>query len=182
VGAGGVMGPLQEIEYDKIKEVMTVNMFAPMMMTRKLIDRLRNRNTRSALITVASHQATTTIPKNIPYASTKAFLAYFNEALMEEFGTDNIDYLLVCPGAVITRMTNFMEKCYHSCTPDECVRSSLKNLGRTRFTYGHWKHEIWMGLVTNFKLVKQFFMKDVGMRIKKAGERMEREEGRAKVE
>lgn len=146
VGVGGFSqgfaAPFPETPDDKIKELMMVNLFAPVMMTRKLIDRMVNRNRRSAVITVSSHQGMTTIPKNIPYASSKAFLLYFNQALIDEIGTKKVDFLVVAPGAVITRMTNFMEKCYHSCLPEECVRSSLKNLGRTTFTYGHWKQNL----------------------------------------
>jgi 17beta-estradiol 17-dehydrogenase / very-long-chain 3-oxoacyl-CoA reductase len=181
VGVGGLIGPLDQTDDDKIKEVMMVNMFSPMMMTRKLIDRLSQRDRRSAVITVSSHQGLVSIPKNIPYASTKAFLMHFNQGLIEEIGTKKVDFLVVCPGAVITRMTNFVEKFYNSCTPDECVKSSLKNLGRTTFTYGHWKHEIFMALVTNFRPLRSILMADISRRIKNAGERLVPEE-KAKVE
>jgi 17beta-estradiol 17-dehydrogenase / very-long-chain 3-oxoacyl-CoA reductase len=181
VGVGGLMGPIDQTPDDKIKEVMMVNMFAPMMMTRKLIDRLSNRGKRSAVITVSSHQGLVSIPNNIPYSSTKAFLMHFNEGLLEEIGTKKVDFLVVCPGAVITRMTHFMEKFYNSCTAEECAKSSLKNLGRTTFTYGHWKHEIFMALVTNFRPLRSILMSDITRRFKAAGERLGRED-KAKVE
>jgi len=168
-------GKFAEENEKMMRDLIHVNIFPATFLTKRIIPRMLRREKRSGIITVSSHQAFITFPEYSLYSCTKAYLDHLSCCLLEEY-SDKIDFLSVTPGAVITGMTNFMEKCYHSCTPEECASSSLKALGRTHTTYGHWKHELWMGLATNSVLYKKLFKKDLEYRTAKAKELRKEEE------
>jgi len=48
---------------------------------------------------------------------------------------------------ISTQLTHHKSVGFDTISPNDCVRSTLDDLGFTRQTFGHWKHKILAGLL-----------------------------------
>jgi len=79
----GYSGPIGEITSEKISELVTVNLTAPMELTRLLVPGMLDRG-RGRLVFVSSIAGVTGVPREAVYAATKAGLVTFAESLAYE--------------------------------------------------------------------------------------------------
>ena len=86
-----------------------VNTYAYVLLTRILLQKLKQRKTRSAVVTVASSISFCPSPFSRIYACTKVFDRFWANALTIELAGTNIDTLSVCPMYVSTQMTKNMD-------------------------------------------------------------------------
>jgi len=75
------------------------------------------------------------------YTGSKGYLTALSRSLAAELA-DKIDVLAVAPSTTITNMTKNVKTDIFTATAEECVRGSLKELGRGDFTYGAWRHSL----------------------------------------
>ena len=51
--------------------------------------------------------------------------------------------MVLLPGLVSTRMTNYITNSYNTCTPDKTASGAIKDLGFCSHTHGSLIHSIW---------------------------------------
>ncbi|MGJ8654990.1 MAG: SDR family NAD(P)-dependent oxidoreductase [Akkermansiaceae bacterium] len=88
-------------DWDKIDNMMQVNMTALTHLTHRLIPQMRERGS-GAIINVSSLASILPMPEFAVYAATKAYVTSFSEALRLELKEDNIPVMALCPGPVHT--------------------------------------------------------------------------------
>jgi len=137
----GESGDFHKSDEKRVREIAIVNMLTPVLITRKLISKLLSRKAqKSAIINLSSLVAERpTIFWNI-YGGTKKFVEAFSDALAEEY-CGRLDVLTVRPGTVSTPMTHFIQG-PEVVNADDFVKDTLKKLGKTSKTAGHWKHQL----------------------------------------
>lgn len=124
-----------------IEAIFKTNIEVPTKLTRTLINYLKARPRRSAIINLSSILGTSPTPHALIYSCTKVYLRYFSAGLREEVG-DKIDILSVEPGVVSTDFEMNPDPNYFTATVDECVQGSMKELGRGIETHGARKHAL----------------------------------------
>lgn len=92
----GLYGDFSESDLDDTLRMMRLNMEAPVVLTRRLLPRLRA--TRGHVLNVASTAAFQPGPTMAVYYATKAFLLSWSEALAEELAGSGITVTALCPG------------------------------------------------------------------------------------
>lgn len=134
----GALGPLAENDAAREREMVEVNVVAPLVLTRALLPdmlaRAQNGGPRAGVILVASTAAFIPLPYMSTYAATKAFDLYLAEGLAGELKKEPVDVLALCPGATRTR---FFERAGMSArmvgkaeSPERVAREGLAALGR----------------------------------------------------
>jgi hypothetical protein len=84
----GIRGATSEIPTEEIKRAIAVNSMAPILLTRKLINKLVANE--SAIVNVASSIAYNPLPFMSLYSSTKAFISNWSESLCYELRKTNV--------------------------------------------------------------------------------------------
>jgi len=157
---------------------MVTNMLASAQLTRLLLGNFTKRiadNKKSAIINVSSHVGETPNPGTPIYSGTKAFGNLFSLSLAEEYW-GKIDILAVKPSFVKSDLTELFDSRtpWYWITPEQCAQGSLKQLGKSDETYGHWKHGIyvWYKKLTPRCFIRKALLKenlDLAERGKAAG-------------
>jgi short-subunit dehydrogenase len=102
----GQLGRLVDNPPEREREMVEVNVVAPVVLTRALlpgmIARARAERRRAGLIVVASTAGFMTLPYFATYAASKAFDLHFAEALAAELAAEPVDVLALCPGTTKT--------------------------------------------------------------------------------
>lgn len=93
----GDYGEFCSSEPERNRQMMEVNMVAPVEITRAILPAMQKAQ-KSFIINVASLAADIAIPDFAMYAASKAFVASFSEALRIELAKTNIHVTAVCPG------------------------------------------------------------------------------------
>ncbi len=100
------MGDYQKFadsNWEKIDNMMQLNMTALTHLTHRLIPQMRERGPGGgAIINVSSLASILPMPEFAVYAATKAYVTSFSEALRLELKGDNIPVMALCPGPVHT--------------------------------------------------------------------------------
>jgi len=103
----GWLGRFVETPEDRARDMVLVNMLAPIEITRAIlpgmVERAKKAGTRAGLIMVSSTAAFMPVPYFATYAATKAFELHFSEAMAEEMTGEPLDILALCPAATKTR-------------------------------------------------------------------------------
>ena len=109
-------------------ETMLTNTGAPVMLSHFMINKLRNRKQRSAIINMSSIlNRTPTLYKGL-YGAASNFINFMSTGLDYLYRNDNIDVACVTPGVVSTRMSNYQTD-DSTCTPEEVAKATLDSLG-----------------------------------------------------
>ena len=131
----GHYGPFWESPAAIQREMVTVNVLAPVVLTRQLLpqilERARAAGSRGGVIIVASVVGFGPIPFFSTYAATKAFDLRLAEGLAVELEGQPVDVLALCPGATATRFgdrAQFGPSGGHSA--ERVARDGLDALGR----------------------------------------------------
>ncbi|NIJ55195.1 SDR family NAD(P)-dependent oxidoreductase [Dyadobacter arcticus] len=133
IGSGG---DFLEHELKSEIDMMHLNMDAMVALTHRFLPQMRA-DKKGTIINVGSMAGFSPIPYMNVYASTKAFVRSFTEALQEENRLFNVKTMLLCPGATETnffdaakigpdRKSSFSSKKLE--TPEQVVASALKGL------------------------------------------------------
>jgi short-subunit dehydrogenase len=151
VGMGTWCGPFEEQPLENIKDTIIVNTYVQSFLTRALIAQLSKRaveGRRSAIINISSNSADIQTPGCSLYSGTKAYNDLFSRSLAEEY-EGKIDILSVKPSLVKSSLTKTMDDAWYAIEPEQCVQASIKQLGKSDETYGHWKHalKVWWSLI-----------------------------------
>ncbi|KAL4473214.1 hypothetical protein ABPG72_015595 [Tetrahymena utriculariae] len=125
----------------EIHNIISMNIGAQALLTRGLIAQISSRKQKGAIINLSSITSLTPLAGFILYGASKLFNDYFSRALEEEY-KGKLDVISVKPGWVATPMTDGMKKKQLEITPQQCVSSVLRQLGRVSVTAGHFQHEI----------------------------------------
>lgn len=97
----GWAGPIGEITPEKVTELVTVNLTAPMQLTRLLAPGMIERG-RGRVVFVSSIAGATGVRGEAVYAATKAGLGLFAESLAYELNGHGVRICLVVPGVIDT--------------------------------------------------------------------------------
>jgi short-subunit dehydrogenase len=97
----GWAGPIGELTAAKAAELVTVNLLAPVQLTRALVPAMTARGS-GHLVYVSSIAGATGVRHEAAYAGTKAGLNYFAESLAYELAGQGVGVSVVLPGAVET--------------------------------------------------------------------------------
>jgi NAD(P)-dependent dehydrogenase (short-subunit alcohol dehydrogenase family) len=102
--AGGVRaGRLEAIEEDEIRQMVEVNLAAPILLTRAALPLLKESGD-ALVVNVSSGIALVGMAFYTPYAAVKAGIAHFGEALRRELDGEGVHVLTVYPTATETPM------------------------------------------------------------------------------
>jgi short-subunit dehydrogenase len=97
----GWSGPLADIAAAKITELTTVNLAAPMELTRLLVPAMVQRG-RGRVVFVSSIAGATGVRNEAVYAATKAGLSVFAESLAYELRGQGVQACVIVPGVIDT--------------------------------------------------------------------------------
>jgi short-subunit dehydrogenase len=97
----GWAGPLTGISPDKVSELVTVNLTAPITLTRLLAPDMIERG-RGRVVFVSSIAGTTGVRGEAVYSATKAGLGFFAESLAYELDGHGVGVCVVVPGVIDT--------------------------------------------------------------------------------
>lgn len=101
---------------------------------------MKNRRTKSAIINLSSSTGVFVSPFLTIYSSTKHLIDIYTRTLAAE-NREKVDILSSRPFGVTTKMMK-MGKGPLMITPEECVRSSLADLGKTDTSYTGFLHKL----------------------------------------
>jgi len=93
----GAIGPFDETEEERLRQIMEVNFFAPVEFTRAALPILRSGN-HPLIVNVSSVLGHRAVPFKSEYCASKFALHGFSDALRAELAREKIDVLLVSPG------------------------------------------------------------------------------------
>lgn len=127
----GLKGDFLSIDPDVYNDIIGVNIMAPTILTRSLLGYMREKNT-GIVITVASINVVSPIPKNTVYTATKAYLFSYSLALAKENEDYNIVFQTLLPGTTDTAFHVKQGANPSSMTmmPDEVAKGSLRNIDK----------------------------------------------------
>ncbi len=135
----GPFGDFLEAPEDTLRQTVSVNVMAPLVLLRRLLPGMLARadkaGRRAGLIVVSSGAAFLPIPRFAAYAASKAFDLSLTEALAAELAGRRIDVLALCPTATRSRFgerAGFGGNFPGAQHPDHVARSALAALGRQR--------------------------------------------------
>ena len=103
VNNAGVLsqGYFEELNDQFILKQIEVNVTAPTLLIRLLLDNLK-RNAPSSILNISSMASFFALPKKQVYGGTKAYLMAFSKSLAKELKKNNISVTTFCPGGLNT--------------------------------------------------------------------------------
>ena len=104
------------------------------------------RTNRSGIINMSSVAGVTPCFLEPIYSATKAYIDTLSR-MIEEDVRDKINVISVRPHVVSTPMTKNPKISGFVIGPQDHAKAVLGQIGRTAYTYGHWKHavRVWIG-------------------------------------
>jgi short-subunit dehydrogenase len=98
----GYFRPFRAVDWQRDLEMVQLNIAAVVELSRRFVDDRAGAAGRAYLLNVASIGAYQSVPHMAVYASTKAFVRNFTEALHDELRGSPISATCVCPGGTRT--------------------------------------------------------------------------------
>lgn len=143
------------MEEDKIWDMMIINVGACTMMTRMLVNQMKD-NRRGAIVNVSSFFNVCFGPYSAVYAASKIYVKYLSKALEWELEPYNITVQLLSPGAIPTNLCKHSEYIsnngFLTTHVDDFARQAVFTLGKTNDSTGSWKHSIQMAVSNLFPI------------------------------
>jgi short-subunit dehydrogenase len=87
------------IDADEMNVLLQVNINALVTLTRLIVPKMLA-NQKGKIINIASVYSFTSVPNQVLYAASKAFVKSFSSGLAMEVSSNNISVLCVCPGTI----------------------------------------------------------------------------------
>ena len=134
----GRFGPFLENPPEAEREMVEVNVVAPVVLTRALLPGMVARavadGRRAGVVVLSSVAGFQAVPYFATYAATKSFDLMFAEALAAELKDEPVDVVAVCPGATETeffhRAALNPDAMPYMASPDKVARRGLDALGK----------------------------------------------------
>ena len=92
----GAIGPFADASEERLRQIMEVNFFAPVELTRAMIPSLR-RGKQPVICNVSSVLGHRAVPEKSEYSASKFAIHGFSDSLRAELACDNIQVTLVSP-------------------------------------------------------------------------------------
>jgi len=99
----GVRALVNDTDFDIDRKVMSVNYFAPVVITKRLLPKFVEQG-HGRFVVISSLSAKYGVPKLAPYSASKHALEGFFESLRTETYEQNIDINMVVPGIIKTQI------------------------------------------------------------------------------
>jgi hypothetical protein len=134
----GYAGAFAKLELPRLREMVLLNCLAPLVLTARLLPRLRQRG-RGAVIVVGSIAGHQPLPLHGVYGATKAFDRLFGESLWGELRGSGVDVLVLEPGSTASEFHQRAGELPHAGAPAaEVVRTALDALGQQPSVVHGW--------------------------------------------
>jgi len=134
----GAAGRFDKLQAERLRDMVTVNCVAPMVLARRILPRMQDRG-RGAVIFTGSVAGRQPLPLHGVYAATKAFDQLLGEALYVEQRPFGIDVLVLEPGSTETEFHGIANELPHAGEPPEAVvEAALDALGRQPSVVSGW--------------------------------------------
>jgi len=107
INVAGIIQPfisVEKLEYAKIKQVMDINFYGPLMLIKTFLSNLKERP-EAYILNVASMGAFIPVPGQTIYGASKAALSLFSQGLYAELKRTHVHVTTVYPGGVNTNIT-----------------------------------------------------------------------------
>jgi short-subunit dehydrogenase len=138
-GLGGA-GSFGKVDLERLRAMIAVNCAAPVVLTHKLLPKLRERG-RAAIIITGSVAGRIPLPLHSVYSASKAFDLFLGEALAVELADDGIDVLVLEPGPTATEFQEVAGEISHGgASPADVVDDAFEALGRQPAIISGWKN------------------------------------------
>ena len=121
-----------------IMDSININIVSQSLLTKIFINKLLNRNKKSAIISMSSYSATLPLILSSIYCASKIYDDYLIRAIAEENKGKNIDFLSVRPQYVNTPSRAEHKKEFKAISTEECVTGIFQDLGYETVTNGYW--------------------------------------------
>jgi short-subunit dehydrogenase len=179
VGRRTASKPSHEQDDSMIRNSLITGTYPQIRLTNLALKKMVNRKYKSAILfntaqcifpTFLLSQYLPTGEISVPYMSvyeaTNAFGYYHANSLLKEY--NNIDMLIIMPGAVITENTQYLKEIPFSVDVDEFCDSIIRMIGNWNgATCVHWKHDISSILIGMAPFMKDIILKKVGLLLDK---------------
>ncbi len=132
----GFVGEVSDTDVDHMLRMTRLNIGATIDLTYRILPGMLDRG-HGAIINVSSLAGFQPVAYMPVYASTKAFVLHFSEALWAETRERDVTVMALCPGTVATEffgiagVAGWLKK-RRSHTPNQVVKSALKALDKKR--------------------------------------------------
>jgi uncharacterized protein len=134
----GAAGRFDKLQAERLRDMVTVNCVAPMVLARRILPRMQERG-RGAVIFTGSVAGRQPLPLHGVYAASKAFDQLLGEALYVEQRRFGIDVLVVEPGSTETEFPAVASELPHAGeSPEAVVETALEALGRQPSVVSGW--------------------------------------------
>ena len=107
-----LVGPLEYLERDQLREQFEVNVFGHLELTQRLLPQLRKATGKIVMLSSVSSELT--FPLYGPYSASQRALEAFTDALAMELGPQGIHVAIVQPGS---HASSIWEKCKNQVAP-----------------------------------------------------------------
>jgi len=134
---------------DQYQQMISLNINALVELTQQLLPGMLTRQ-QGSIINVASTAAFQPLPYQAVYAASKAFVLHFSEALSQEYKTQGIQVMALCPG---NTRSHFMQRANADTkglkfdSPQAVVDSAIKALRKGRHYHVHGASNYWQSLL-----------------------------------
>ncbi len=134
----GYVGRFDLLDRDRLRQLVSVNCEAPLILSHALLQGMRERGRGGVLIT-GSVSGRQPLPLHAVYAATKAFDLFLGEALWAELRASNVDVVVLEPGSTETEFHEVAGEIVHSGqSAEEVARRGLMALGEQPSVMTGW--------------------------------------------
>ena len=145
-----------DVPLQKLLDVMVLNLFPLVYLTKLFIPKMKERNERAGIINLSSVLGNVKYERYSGYCACKAFVKCFSQVVSIEV-EKNIDCMCLQPGYVLTPLTAGTKGKFLVLDRIDCAESALKVLGNSSCTHGHPRHVI-AGFIYNSINYKTFML------------------------
>jgi short-subunit dehydrogenase len=179
VGHRSAWNPYHEMPTDMITNTIIVGTVVQSQLTRICLPYFLKRKQKNCVMNITSQcifptfgfgeilDNHITVPYLSVYEAANAFGFYQANSVWEEYKKyDNIEFLNIMPGAVVTENTKNLSNTIFNIEADKFVKNIMRLLGNfTGNSYAHWGHALSVPLVNLAPFIKNMILKDVGLNI-----------------
>jgi NAD(P)-dependent dehydrogenase (short-subunit alcohol dehydrogenase family) len=98
-----IRGPIDELDFEQFKQVLSTNVEAPWLVTRAFIETMKQKR-YGRIIHIASTLGLVGLANRTPYTASKGAVVQLTRAMALEFAPWNITCNAMCPGPFLTEM------------------------------------------------------------------------------
>ena len=124
----GYFGPHEEINVNKIHNMITLNLEAPLVLTQLFLRELKKK--RGTIINISSITAKKSSTYGCAYSATKAGLSHFSKGLFDEVRKTGVKVITIHPDITKTSFYNHLDFCQgddeNSYITPECVAGAVE--------------------------------------------------------